>query len=187
MDRKGEKLGCISHGARTILLLERTESQVTRNGNPRTDGEECHPVRPQMESILRPIRPWIVLSLPPHGQLPPLSSLLVASPPETSSVLGCSLRPCSSADGIHSLQTARALAVCHLLHPSTSLRGHGGVSGCIPALCWEARAQLGFSLRHCNAPTRCHVACGFSLGVHTLGSQAPCVGDSPNQVDLPLI
>lgn len=47
MDRKVEKAGCIFHGALTIILLKKSQSQVTMGGNPtpRTDGEEHHLVR----------------------------------------------------------------------------------------------------------------------------------------------
>ena len=65
-------------------------------------------------------------------------------------------------------------------------RDMGAVSGCIPTLCWEAQAQLGFSLRHCNAPTWCHIVCGFSLGSTLWGVMPLVLGIPQTRLTYPL-
>lgn len=103
---------------------------------------------------------------------------------EASSALGFSHRRCSSANCIHFLQTAGALlsSAQSFPHSSGDLRSfwmhsphYAGMSR--PPQALLRPLGLDFSLRHCNATTRCCVGHGFSLRSTLWGSRPPfCPG-----------
>ncbi|KAF3827120.1 hypothetical protein GH733_002606 [Mirounga leonina] len=126
---------------------------------------------------------WLIYSHVAHALVPACSWELPPPPTEE----GFSHRRCSSANCIHFLQTAGALLLSaeSFPHPSGDLRSfwmhsphYAGMSR--PPQALLRPLGLDFSLRHCNATTRCCVGHGFSLRSTLWGARPPFCPGSPH-------